>query len=396
MSYATGQMQDPARSSRAVYIVIFASWTVVGVFFFTQGLVHKFALKDPSPWWHYLVTWMTAVYLSAALTPPVLAAGRRYRFTRKRWLSRLLLHSVFACAFAVVQICTHAFVLASFGMFPTVMKGFGVTFATLLVMGFHQNVMVYWTLLGAQFAFMYYLQYQQSEREALRLELHASELKTQLAGARLSALKMQLQPHFLFNTLNAIVVLVRQQRGREAEAMLGHLSDLLRYVLEDVDAQEVPLRRELDYLRLYLDIERVRFQDRLRVEVDVEPEALDAAVPQMALQPIVENAIKHGIGRISSAGFVRIAGRRSGDGLIVTVHNDGPGLAPGESSGRGIGLSNTRARLHQLYGERASITLEDTSPRGVLATITLPFRLASKSTDAEWIGWDATDYADRR
>lgn len=118
---------------------------------------------------------------------------------------------------------------------------------------------------------------------------------------------MQLQPHFLFNTLNAIMVLVRQQKGLQAEEMLAHLSDLLRCVLEDVEAQEVSLRRELEYLQLYLSIEQVRFPDRLRIEISAEPTILDAAVPQMGLQPIVENAIRHGIGKSSSAGKIRSA-----------------------------------------------------------------------------------------
>ena len=133
---------------------------------------------------------------------------------------------------------------------------------------------------------------QERRRQALQLELQASELKSRLVQAQLSALKGQLQPHFLFNTLNAIMVLVRQEKGRQAEEMLARLSDLLRSVLEDVEAQEVPLRRELESLQLYLSIEEVRFQDRLRVEISAEPATLDAAVPHLGLQPTVENTLE--------------------------------------------------------------------------------------------------------
>ena len=167
---------------------------------------------------------------------------------------------------------------------------------------------------------------------------------------------MQLQPHFLFNTLNAIMVLVRQQRGAQAEEMLARLSDLLRCVLDEVAAQEVPLRRELEYLQLYLSIEQVHFQDRLRIEISANPTVLDAAVPQMILQPIVENAIRHGIARSSAAGQIRISASRTGDTLEIDVQDDGPGFPAAHSSNtRGIGLANTRARLEQLYGDAARL-----------------------------------------
>src|SRR5262249_33569912 len=155
------------------------------------------------------------------------------------------------------------------------------------------------TILALQTGWRYYRGYRERE-------LRASELEAKLARAQLSALKMQLQPHFLFNTLNAIMVLVRQQKGRQAEEMLARLRDLLRVVLEDVHAQEVPLHRELEYVRLYLSIEEVRFQDRMAVDISADPDVVEAAVPHMGLQPLVENAVRHGIGRSSSAGTIRI------------------------------------------------------------------------------------------
>jgi len=270
------------------------------------------------------------------------------------------------------------------------------TFFVVFMLGFHGNITTYFTLLGMQYGWRYYRKYQEREREALRLELDASELRTQLMRAQLSALKMQLQPHFLFNTLNAIMVLVRQQKGRQAEETLARLSDLLRCVLEDVEAQEVPLRRELEYLQLYLSIEQVRFQDRLRVEIAADPAVLEAAVPHMGLQPIVENAIRHGIGRSSAAGRIQISAERVDEKLVVKIQDDGPGLPlEGASQGRGIGLSNTRARLHQLYGDAAQLTVENGATGGAVATMVLPFRLAPGVTETEVMEVHAFDHVDR-
>jgi LytS/YehU family sensor histidine kinase len=190
--------------------------------------------------------------------------------------------------------------------------------------------------------------------------------------AQMSALKMQLHPHFLFNTLNAIMVLVRQQSAVRAEEMLGRLSDLLRCVLDEGEAQEVPLHRELDYVRLYLSIEQVRFEDRLRVTTAVDPAVLDAAVPHMALQPLVENALRHGIARTSAAGTIHISASAAGESVVIRVQDDGPGFNGAERpEGWGIGLANTRARLAQLYGEAASLTIEDGAP-GAIVTLVLP------------------------
>ena len=170
-----------------------------------------------------------------------------------------------------------------------------MAFPALIVAGFHGNVITYWVVLGIQSGWRYYREYQDRE-------LRSAELESQLIRAQLSALKMQLQPHFLFNTLNAIMVLVRQQKGREAEEMLARFSDLLRCVLEDVEAQEVPLRRELEYLRLYLSIEQVRFQDRLRVEIHVGSGGAGRRGAAHGAAADRGKCHRHGIGRRSSAG----------------------------------------------------------------------------------------------
>ncbi len=374
------------------YAIYFSIWTVVGLFFFSQALTQRAFSRDPTPWWHYLVSWLVGVYIFAILTPVILWLGRRFPIERGNWPRRTTLHLLFSVSFSFLQLGWESEVLFHLGIFPSVMKTLGITFVFLLIIGFHQGIVTYWTILGIQHALAYYRRYQEGERRALQLELDASELKMQLMRAHLSALKMQLQPHFLFNTLNAIMVLVRQQRGRQAEEMLGRLSDLLRCVLEDVETQEVPLRREFEYLQLYLSIEQVRFQDRMRVDISADPAILDAAFPHMGLQPIVENAIRHGVGRSSAAGEIRISASRLNGRLEVRVQDDGPGFA-GSSfvEGRGIGLANIRARLHQLYGEAGQLTVENREPRGATVTILLPYRVMSGIAATELIEVNAFD-----
>jgi sensor histidine kinase YesM len=383
----------------------FLAWTVAGLFFFTQDLTRRAVFPDPNPWWHALVSWLTGMYLCAALTPAILWLGRRFPLERKFWLRRTSLHLAMSAVFSIVHLAVDSAILPHLGIFPTVMKDFISTFFLLLILGFHGNILTYWVILGLQATFRTYRQYQERRQQALQLELQASELNSRLVQARLSALKGQLQPHFLFNTLNAIMVLVRQEKGRQAEEMLARLSDLLRSVLEDVEAQEVPLRRELESLQLYLSIEEVRFQDRLRVEISTEPATLDAAVPHLSLQPIVENAVRHGIGRRSVAGRIEISAARVNGGLQIQVRDDGPGLPPGGlDATRGIGLANTRARLQQLYGDAAQLTVENGAHGGAVATLVLPYRVEPGVQPGVESGIGATevmevhalDHADRR
>jgi sensor histidine kinase YesM len=361
--------------SRKGWLGCFLAWTALGLFMFSQAMTQKFFGRDPFPWWHHLTSWMIGVYVWFLLTPVVLWLGRRFPLERGRWLRRMAVHLPIAAIISLVQLAVESMLMYRLGLFPGIMSSYQATFVFLFVIAFHQGFMTYGTILGIQYAFAWYRRYQERNQEALRLQLRSSELQSQLVQAHLSALKMQLQPHFLFNTLNAITVLVRQHKGREAEEMLARLSDLLRCVLDDVETQEVPLSRELHYLQLYLAIEEVRFQDRLRIDIAVDPELLDAPVPHMILQPIVENAIRHGIGRSSSAGLIRISACRAGDSLEMTVEDDGPGLesANGGQS-RGIGLANTRSRLEQLYGDAASLSLGNGETRGVKVAIVIPFR----------------------
>jgi two-component system, LytTR family, sensor kinase len=356
------------------YPLYFLLWTVLGLFYFSQGLTQKLFSHDPTPWWHYLVAWLLGVYIWAIFTPAILLLGRLFPIDHRPRLQAIALHLLFGAGVSAFELSLESALYARLSLFPGVMKDFRGAFAQLLLTGFHGGVLQYWMVLGVQWGVLYYRRYQDRSREILKFELRSSELQSQLVRAQLSALKMQLHPHFLFNALNAIVVLVRQQKSQDAERMLGHLSDLLRGVLVDVDVQEVPLRREMEYLQLYLAIEQVRFADRLRVEISADPATQEASVPQLILQPIVENAIRHGIGRSSSAGRIAIKALKINDTLELQVADDGPGFSPSDSSKeQGVGLANTRARLQQLYGDDAKLTIEDCGRGGVIVTMSIPF-----------------------
>jgi signal transduction histidine kinase len=354
------------------------AWTATGLFLFSRDVAIRLMRQEAIPWGELLASWLVGMYVWAALTPAVLWLGRRWPLERGAWKRRVALHLAFSVAVAAVQLATETFISFELALISTPAAGsYWTLLRALVAFGFHGNILAYWAILGIQAGWHYYVQYQDRAEAALRLELAAAELKTELVRAQLGALKAQMQPHFFFNTLNAVVSLVRQQKGREAEETLARLSDLLRWAIADVETQEVPLRRELEHVQIYLAIEQVRFPDRLRVEIDVDPAALDAAVPHIGLQPIVENAIRHGVERSASAGRLSISASRADGMLEILVADDGPGFpADASGGGRGIGLANTRERLRQLYGDRAALTTSNRPGGGAVVTMRLPFRVA--------------------
>jgi LytS/YehU family sensor histidine kinase len=237
----------------------------------------------------------------------------------------------------------------------------------LLRMRFLDELVIYLAVLAAGFARDYFLRYRAHAAESARLE-------AQLAEARLAALRMQLNPHFLFNTLHAVSALVERDPAG-VRRLVARLSALLRHVLDSGARQEVTLAEELAFARDYLDIQRVRFQDRLRVEEEVPEDLLDALVPNLILQPLVENAIVHGVGRHESAGRIRIGARRDAECLELTVEDDGPGLS-GDGRGGGVGIGNTRARLAAMYGDEAALELRPAPAGGLVARVRLPYHAA--------------------
>lgn len=226
------------------------------------------------------------------------------------------------------------------------------------------DLLFYALLVSASQAVLWSRRAQERERRALAAEARFAE-------ARLEALRMQINPHFLFNALNGIATLIHLD-PRAADAMLGHLGELLRASLDDANAGEVPLRRELDFVRRYLAIEQTRFGERLRVEENIAPEVLDAPVPAFILQPLVENAIKHGISSVPGPGVVTIVAARVGDRLRLEVLDTGPGPGAAAKTGTGIGLANIRARLAQLYPGRHEFALLGGDGGGGMARLTLP------------------------
>ncbi len=232
---------------------------------------------------------------------------------------------------------------------------------------FDTGTLIYWIVILVEHSFVYYQRYQQSL-------VNASNLQAQLAQAQLRALKMQLHPHFLFNTLHTIAALVQEDPDL-AERTIARLSELLRMFLANSTIHEVPLGEELRILDLYLEIERTRFEDRLSVHFDVPAELREAMVPNLILQPLVENSIRHGLGKKAAPGWIAVAAESYGDTLVLRIVDNGVGLGDARRSGQtGLGLAITRDRLESLYGERQSLALRDVLTGGTEARITLPFR----------------------
>ena len=289
--------------------------------------------------------------------------ARRFPFVRDRIVRTVAAHVVGAILMSLSWTLFGVLLVRLIARRPGV--PFVRYFATSLLTNLSLCVFLYFAVLGCIYAFTYY-------REARERQAAEALLAAQLAEARLSALRMQLNPHFLFNSLNAITVLVRDQKTGDASRMLELLSGVLRQVLQSNHRQEVTLEDELKFLEKYLAIEQVRFSDRLTILWSIDADSRNALVPEFILQPLVENAIRHGIGKLSEAGLIEIEARVSQDDLLLVVKDSGPGYTTTKQAG--VGLANTRARLETLFGDRAELDVRSLNGRGTAATIRIPCR----------------------
>jgi two-component system, LytTR family, sensor kinase len=333
-----------------------------------------FPNAQPMRWGTLLLEQLTVWYPVALLAPACLWLAARFRLERERWVPTLAIHLGINLVFHVCLVLISLPLSQLIWGEPIFTLRFLQSLHQRLIGRLPVDVIIYWMIIGSGYAFEYYRRFREQQLQAARLEIRTTQLETQLVQAQLQALKMQLHPHFLFNTLHAISALMDDD-VKGARRMMARLSELLRLTLESAGQQEVALRQELDALERYLEIEQIRFQDRLTVQVAVAPETLDASVPNLVLQPIVENAIRHGIAPRSSAGRVEIRAERR-DGMIeLQVIDDGPGLQKGDGELKeGIGLANTRARLRQLYGDKHRIEIKDADEGGLMVKLSIPFR----------------------
>ncbi|MBA3963173.1 MAG: histidine kinase [Chthoniobacterales bacterium] len=368
--------KGPGNSSRRAFwesragswLALFAIYTILTLFFAAVSFI-DLAIggqhSDPAK----IFLWNgTRFYLWAFLSPLVIHLAHRYRLDRTTWLKLAPLHFLASVVWSLIHASLNLTIYWSTAapearrLVPSLVaraQGMGETFAL--------GVLVYWIVLFAVYGIDSYRHYQQER-------LRNAHLESELAQAQLSALKMQLQPHFLFNTLHSLTDLVLED-PEAATKMIARLGDFLRHTIEGPSRAIISLEEELEFVHSYLEIEKVRFQDRLEVALEIAPETRRAQVPNLILQPLVENAIRHGLSARRGRGRLLISARRYNEKLEITITDNGAGLTNGNGEGRqsGVGLSNTRSRLRHLYGDRQSLQLRSEAPEGTRVTLLFPF-----------------------
>jgi sensor histidine kinase YesM len=326
-------------------------------------------------WTRAATATMPSWYVLVLLLPIVLWTAHRFPLGRGGWRKAIPAHLLAASVFAVVAIALSSWIsdyLINPDPWPFT---FRQNMTRLLSLYFVLDLTYYVAFVGLYYGVDFQRRYREKEKAASELALKASRLEGSLARANLESLRMQLNPHFLFNTLNAVSVLAMKGERHNVVRMLARLSDLLRLALEN-NEQVVPLSEELAFLRPYIEIEQVRFKDRLQVREDIDPEVLDAEVPSLFLQPFVENSVRHGIAQRPGPGFIDIRVQRRDDTLVIDITDTGPGFPVGGDSGRvGVGLANARARLEQLYGAAQRMELRNLPSGGASVHVEMPFRI---------------------
>ena len=347
--------------------------TVIGLVEATQVYVVSARVGRPITWSRSLTTTMPSWFVLAALVPLVVAMARRYPLEMLRRPRTLIMHLCASVIYAVVNVTLVSWI-SDYVLYDAMPIGFVRNVWRLLGQYFTMVMMQYWSVVGIYYAFVYNRRYREKERTAAELALRASQLEASLSRANLEALRMQLNPHFLFNTLNTVSVLALKGEKHRVSRMVSRLSDLLRLSLEN-DRQTLCLKEELEFLERYLEIEQVRFKDRLSVAIDVDEAAYDAEVPSLLLQPIVENAVKYGFSQTIGPGEISIRCRLDEDGMVdIVVRDTGPGLPESrQTGGTGVGLANTRARLEQLYGGKYVLELTNRPEGGAQVRVRFPY-----------------------
>ncbi len=351
--------------------LFFSGWTLVGIIF--AGISYAAAVGENNKEFGFVSALrlnLVQFYLWAILSPLLFRFSCRFPIEfRPLNLRNLLLYFPALISFAGIHQVIHLAVLWSITprwrrQFPALIDCYRAYFG----FGFYIDLIIALLIVIAAHALLYYQNFRASE-------LTQSSLKTQLAQAQLRALKMQLHPHFLFNTLHSISSLVLEDPPK-ANSMIAQLGDFLRLTLENSNQQLVSLKEETEFLRCYLEIEQVRFGDRLTVALELEPQTLSVQVPHLILQPVVENAIQHAIAPRTARGHINIEAKRLNDLLRLEVRDDGPGIASNDAllGTEGVGLSNVRARLHQIYGSNFRFELMNARNGGLTVVMEIPFR----------------------
>jgi sensor histidine kinase YesM len=353
--------------------VVYIGCTAIGIIFIGRNIVSLISRGSPVAWDRVLIFEMIYWLLWGLLTPLIFWYARRHRIDRRNRLRSLLALLLFGLIIAPLHVSLEAgtslFIAWSILRYPSeeILQRLSGINSIILIESF-TGFITYSVIVGVYYTFDYYHKYRERE-------IRASRLEGRLAQAELQNLKMQLHPHFLFNTLHAISVLMLED-VEAANRMLIRLSDLLRATLNNAGVQEISLREELEFIRRYLEIEEARFQDRLTVRMEVQPAVLDARVPNLILQPLVENALRHGIAPRAASGLIEISARREKAVVQLQVRDNGPGLGHDDKEPlvKGVGLTNTEARLEHLYGQAHRFSMRNASDGGLLVTIEIPFR----------------------
>jgi two-component system LytT family sensor kinase len=343
-------------------------WTIVGFSFGMRSYLYSHLVGPPAAFLQVVPNYMVDFYFWGLASPLIFRLCRRFPIERGYAAERLALHIFVGLAFVAVVTALTLPTLWYLGLVTSQHETLSSYFAALFINPFmvHQGLLAYWGTVVVAHAFEYH-------RQAKVSQARSSELSTQLAQAQLAALRMQIHPHFLFNTLNSISALLHRD-VETADRMIARLSDFLRMTLKSSGTSVVTLDQELEFLKTYLDIENIRFQDNLLVEMDIDESARDANVPNLILQPIVENAVRHGTAKQTGVGELCIRADRKGDRLLISVEDNGPGPSNKASRpGTGMGLANTRARLEQFFGD-FRLEIEGRSDRsGTIVSIEVPY-----------------------